>query len=42
MNQPIYIPEALFAEIESQVINTMMNTMQVPAEDSDNKINIHR
>ena len=41
-NQPIYIPEALFAEIESQVINTMMNTMQVPAEDSDNKINIHR
>ena len=40
--QPIYIPEALFAEIESQVINVMMNTMQIPGEDSDNKININR
>ena len=40
--QPIYIPEALFAEIEQQVINVMMNTMQIPAEDSDNKININR
>lgn len=41
-DQPIYIPEALFAEIEQQVINVMMNTMQVPPEDSDNKVNIHR
>ena len=40
--QPIYIPEALFAEIEQQVINVMMNTMKIPAEDSDNKININR
>ena len=40
--QEIYIPEALFAEIESQVINTMMNTMKVPSEDSDNKRNINR
>ena len=41
-DQEIYIPEALFAEIEAQVIQTMMNTMQVPPEDSDNKININR
>ena len=36
------IPESLFAEIEQQVSNVMMNTMQIPAEDSDNKINLHR
>mgnify|MGYP003138017459 FL=1 len=40
--QPIYIPEFLFAEIETQVLNQLMNTMKVPAEDSDNKININR
>ena len=40
--QPIYIPEALFAEIEGQVIQTMMGTMQIPSEDSDNKRNLHR
>ena len=40
--QEIYIPEALFAEIETQVVGTMMNTMKVPSEDSDNKRNINR
>ena len=40
--QPMYIPEAMFAEIESQIINIMMNTMKVPSEDSDNKQNINR
>jgi len=40
--QPIYVPEAMFAEIESQIINIMMNTMKIPSEDSDNKQNIHR
>jgi hypothetical protein len=30
--QPIYIPEALFAEIEGQVIQTMMGTLQIPSE----------
>jgi hypothetical protein len=38
----MYIPEAMFAEIESQIINIMMNTMQIPSEDSDNKQNINR
>ena len=32
----------LFAEIESQVIQTMVGTMQIPSEDSDNKRNINR
>jgi len=40
--QQMFIPEFLFAEIETQVINQMMNTMKVPNEDSDNKININR
>lgn len=40
--QDMNIPESLFAEIEQQVLNIMMNTMQIPAEDSDNKINLHR
>jgi hypothetical protein len=40
--QEIYIPEALFAEIEQQVVATMMNTLKVPSEDSDNKRNLMR
>ena len=40
--QQIFIPEFLFAEIETQVISQMSATVQVPPEDSDNKINIHR
>ena len=42
MKQRIYIPEFLYAEIETQVLNQLMNTMKVPSEDSDNKININR
>ena len=40
--QPIYIPEALFAEIEAQVVQSFLGTMQIPSEDSDNKRNINR
>jgi len=40
--QQIFIPEFLFAEIETQVLNQLLNTMKVPSEDSDNKININR
>ena len=41
-DQPIYIPEALFAEIEAQVVQSFLGTMQIPSEDSDNKRNINR
>ena len=40
--QSIYIPEFLFAEIETKVLEQMFMTMKVPAEDSDNKQNINR
>jgi hypothetical protein len=40
--QDINIPESLFAEIEQQVLGVMMNTLKIPSEDSDNKINLHR
>lgn len=40
--QDLNIPESLLAEIEQQVIMMMSNTIRIPAEDSDNKINIHR
>jgi len=40
--QQVFIPEFLFAEIETQVLNQLLNTMKVPSEDSDNKININR
>jgi len=40
--QKINVPEALFAEIESQVLSVMFNTIKIPSEDSDNKLNIHR
>ena len=40
--QDINIPEALFAEIETQVVNAMMLTVKVPVEDGDNKVNINR
>tara|TARA_Y100000592_G_scaffold20780_1_gene31907 strand:+ start:13282 stop:13953 length:672 start_codon:yes stop_codon:yes gene_type:complete len=40
--QQLFIPEFLFAEIETQVLNQLMNTLKVPSEDSDNKININR
>ena len=40
--QAMNIPESLFAEIESQVLQVMMSTVRIPSEDSDNKINLHR
>ena len=40
--QQMYIPEYLFSDIETQVMNQLLNTMKVPQEDSDNKININR
>ena len=40
--QDINIPEALFAEIETQVVNAMMLTVKVPVEDGDNKVNVNR
>lgn len=40
--QSINIPEFLYAEIEAQVLSGMFATLQVPPEDSDNKINVNR
>lgn len=41
-SQDVNVPESLLAEIESQVLNVMLNTLRIPSEDSDNKINPHR
>ena len=40
--QSINIPEFLFAEIESQIMNVLMNSLKIPAEDAHNKQNINR
>lgn len=40
--QVINIPEALFAEIETQVVNAMLMTVKIPLEDGDNKVNVNR
>jgi hypothetical protein len=40
--QNIYIPEALFAEIETQVVQAMMLTVQIPVVDGDNKVDANR
>lgn len=40
--QPFNVPEFLFAEIEQQVLQIILNTLQIPSEDSDNKLNPHR
>ena len=40
--QPFNVPEFLFAEIEQQVLQVILNTLQIPSEDSDNKLNPHR
>ena len=40
--QECNIPEFLFAEIETQVLQQLMASINVPAEDSDNKQNINR
>ena len=41
-DQDINVPEALFAEIEQEVVKAMMMTVQVPVEDGDNKVNVNR
>ena len=40
--QQINIPEFLYAEIEQQVLTVMLQRMQIPPEDSDNKKNPNR
>jgi len=40
--QELYVPEALLAEIENQVVNGMFNTLKVPQEDGDNQVNALR
>tara|TARA_Y100001954_G_C15531800_1_gene464510 strand:- start:24 stop:695 length:672 start_codon:yes stop_codon:yes gene_type:complete len=40
--QQMNIPEFLFAEIETQVLAVIFNTIKVPSEDADNKQNINR
>jgi hypothetical protein len=40
--QDLKIPDFLLAEIESQILNVMLNTLKIPQEDSDNKLNPHR
>jgi len=41
-DQKINIPDFLFAEIETQILQVMTNTIKIPSEDSDNKQNINR
>ena len=40
--QELKIPDFLLSEIESQILNVMFNTLKIPSEDSDNKLNPHR
>lgn len=40
--QDINIPEALFAEIETQVVQAMLTTVKIPVVDGDNKVDINR
>tara|TARA_R110001592_G_scaffold315323_2_gene591259 strand:- start:50116 stop:50787 length:672 start_codon:yes stop_codon:yes gene_type:complete len=40
--QQINIPEFLYAEIEQQVLTVMLQRINIPQEDSDNKKNPHR
>lgn len=40
--QQINIPEFLYAEIEQQVLTVMLQRINIPADDSDNKKNPHR
>ena len=40
--QNLYIPEFLFSEIEGQIFNTAINTIKIPTEDGDNKLNANR
>ncbi len=40
--QELYIPDALLAEIENQVLTVMINGIRIPSDTNDDKINIHR
>lgn len=40
--QEVTFPDFLLAEIESQILSQMFNTLKIPTEDSDNKINPNR
>lgn len=40
--QHLNIPEAMLAEIEQQVLNILINTIKIPADNIDDKININR
>lgn len=40
--QEIPFPEFLLAEIETQILTQMFNTLKIPTEDSDNKLNPNR
>tara|TARA_R110001592_G_scaffold255416_1_gene518994 strand:- start:43629 stop:44303 length:675 start_codon:yes stop_codon:yes gene_type:complete len=40
--QELKIPDFLLSEIESQILNVMFNTLKIPSEDSDNKLNPNR
>jgi len=41
-DQESNIPDDLFAEIEQQVLNELTMSLQIPADDSDDKQNIYR
>jgi len=41
-DQQSNIPDDLFAEIEQQVLNELTMSLQIPADDSDDKQNIYR
>ena len=40
--QEIKFPDYLLADIETQILATMFNTLKIPTEDSDNKLNPNR
>ena len=40
--QEIPFPDFLLAEIETQILTQMFNTLKIPTEDSDNKLNPNR
>ena len=40
--QDMNIPQSLFAEIEAQVVQAMMMTVQIPVVDGDNKVDVNR
>jgi len=40
--QEVTFPDFLLAEIETQILTQMFNTLKIPTEDSDNKLNPNR